>query len=173
LYDKYEFAIMKRDIELCKELQCEGISVGIQKEDGTIDTERFKRIVEWAYPMGVTCNRVFDAAPDPYKALEEIIAIGCERVLTSGQRSGAPLGMALLKELVQQGEGRIIIMPGAGVRANNVLELKTQTGATEFHTSARMVIPNRVSHQNPEILDIGDELISNEEELRRIVELIG
>jgi len=64
-------------------------------------------------------------------------------------------------------------MPGAGVRANNVLELKDQTGATEFHTSARMVIPNRVSHQNPEILDIGDELISNEEELKRIVELVG
>ena len=123
--------------------------------------------------MGVTCNRVFDAAPDPYKALEEIIAIGCERVLTSGQRSGAPLGMALLKELVHQGEGRIIIMPGAGVRANNVLELKNQTGATEFHTSARMVIPNRVAHQNPEILDIGDELISNEEELRKIVEWVG
>ncbi|HSB92989.1 MAG TPA: copper homeostasis protein CutC [Flavitalea sp.] len=172
-YDKHEFAIMKRDIELCKELQCEGISVGIQNEDGTIDTERFKRIVEWAYPMGVTCNRVFDAAPDPYKALEEIIELGCERVLTSGQRSGAPLGMALLKELVEQGAGRIIIMPGAGVRANNVLELKQQTGATEFHTSARMVIPNRVSHQNPEILDIGDELISNEEELRKIVELVG
>jgi len=173
LYDKYEFAIMKRDIELCKELQCDGISVGIQNEDGTIDVDRFKRIVEWAYPMGVTSNRVFDAAPDPYKALEQLIEIGCERVLTSGQRSGAPLGMALLKELVAQADGRIIIMPGAGVRASNVLELKEQTGATEFHTSARMVIPNRVSYQNPEVLDIGDELISNEDELRKIVELVG
>ena len=173
LYDKYEFAIMKRDIELCKEIGCDGISVGIQREDGTIDMERIKRIVEWAYPMGVTCNRVFDAAPDPYKALEEIIEIGCERVLTSGQRSGAPLGAALLAELVKQSAGRIIIMPGAGVRAANVFHLKEQTGATEFHTSARMVIPNRVSHQNPEILDIGDELIANEEELRKIVELIG
>src|SRR6185436_9073026 len=79
-YDEEEFAIMQKDILLCKELGCDGISVGIQLQNGNIDTERFKRIVEWAYPMGVTSNRVFDAAPDPFKALEEIIECGCERV---------------------------------------------------------------------------------------------
>jgi copper homeostasis protein len=171
-YDDDEFAIMKKDIETCKQLQCDGISIGIQKQNGEIDTERMKRVVEWAYPMGVTSNRVFDAAPDPFKALEELIECGCERILTSGQKSGAPEGIELLAKLVQHADNRIIIMPGAGVRSSNIERLISETGATEFHTSARISIPNNVSFQNPEILDIGGFYVANEEELRRIVAVL-
>jgi copper homeostasis protein len=137
-YDEDEFAIIKQDILLCKQMGCDGISTGVHLQNGEIDTERFKRIVEWAYPMGVTCHRVFYATPDPFKALEEIIDCGCERILTSGQRSSAPEGIELLADLVLRAEGRIIIMPGAGVRSSNIEKLISGTGATEFHTSARL-----------------------------------
>lgn len=167
-YDADEYAIMQKDILLCKELGCDGISIGVQLQNGEIDTERMKQVVEWAYPMGVTCNRVFDAAPDAFKALEELIACGCERILTSGQKSGAPEAIEILSKLVQQADNRIIIMPGAGVRSSNIAALLT-TGATEFHTSARKVVPNLVTHQNPEILDIGNVVIADAEELNRIV----
>ena len=171
-YDEDEFAIMRKDIVTCKELGCDGISVGIQNKDGTIDIERLKRIVEWAYPMGVTSNRAFDAAPDPFKALEDIISAGCERILTSGQKSGAPEGAKLLGELVKVADERIIIMPGAGVRSDNIQQLIEVTGAREYHTSARKVIPDNVTYQNPHILDIGKVVLANEDELRRIVALL-
>ncbi len=171
-YDDEEFSIMQKDILLCKELGCDGISVGIQLQNGSIDIERMKRIVEWAYPLGVTCNRVFDAAPDPLKALEEIIECGCERVLTSGQQSAAPEAIELLKKLVEQSSNRIIIMPGAGVRSSNIEQL-ISTGAAEFHTSARRINPNTVTHQNPAITDIGNPVIADEEELKKIVMILN
>lgn len=171
-YDDYEFAIIRRDIEMCKKVGCNGISVGIQKKSGEIDIERLKRIVEWAYPMGVTSNRAFDAAPDPHKALEDLIEAGCERVLTSGLQPSAPEGADLLKELVKQSEGRIIIMPGAGVRSSNVRALADHTGATEFHTSARIPVLPMADYQNPLVSDIGNNLIANEDELKRILEVL-
>jgi copper homeostasis protein len=168
-YDEDEFAIMKKDILLCKELGCDGISTGAQLQNGEIDTERMKRMVEWAYPMGVTCHRVFDRTPDPFKALEEIIACGCERILTSGQQSAAPDATEMLARLVQQANGRIIIMPGAGIRASNIEKLIKETGATEYHTSARITVPDLVTYQNPAILDSGNVVIANEEELKQLL----
>jgi copper homeostasis protein len=172
-YDEEEFAIMKQDILLCKQLGCDGISTGVHSQNGEIDTERLKRIVEWAYPMGVTCHRVFDATPDPMKALEEIITCGCERILTSGQKSTAPEGTELLAKLVQQAAGRIIIMPGAGVRSTNIESLISGTGATEFHTSARITAPDPVTFRNPAITDAGPWYIANEEELKKIMNVLN
>lgn len=172
-FDDDEFAIIKQDILLCKQLGCDGISTGISKLNGEIDTERLKRMVEWAYPMGVTCHRVFDATPDPLQALEEIIACGCERVLTSGQKPSAPEGIDLLAGLVQQADGRIAIMPGAGVRSGNIETLVNGTGATEYHTSARMKAPDPVTFRNPAILDATDWYIANEEELRKIMDVLN
>ena len=172
LYDEEEFAIIKQDILLCKQLGCDGISTGVHTQNGEIDTERLKRIVEWAYPMGVTCHRVFDAAPDPFQALEAIITCGCERILTSGQKSAAPEGIDLLAKLVQQADGRIIIMPGAGVRASNIETLINGTGATEFHTSARIAAPDPVTYRNPAIADAGQWYVANEEELNKIMSVL-
>lgn len=173
LYDEEEFAIIKQDILLCKQLGCDGISTGVHLQNGEIDTERLKRIVEWAYPMGVTCHRVFDATPDPFKALEEIIDSGCERILTSGQKTAAPDGIDILAELVQRANGRIIIMPGAGVRSSNIEALITGTGATEFHTSARIVAPDPVTFRNPAIADATNWYIANEEELNKIIGILN
>ena len=172
-YDDDEYAIMKYDIEFCKQAGCDGISVGIQKQNGEIDTERLKRIVEWAYPMGVTCNRAFDAAPDPFKALEDVILCGCERILTSGQKSAAPDAGEVLGALVKQADERLVIMPGAGVRSSNIEKLMRESGAREYHTSARKVVENNVSHQNPEILDIGNVYLADESELRKILSLVN
>lgn len=172
-YDENEFAIIKQDILLCRQLGCDGISTGVHLQNGEIDTERLKRIVEWAYPMGVTCHRVFDATPDPFKALEEIIDCGCERILTSGQKSAAAEGIDMLAQLVKQADGRIIIMPGAGVRSSNIETLIKGTGATEFHTSARIAAPDPVTFRNPAIADAGDWYIANEEELKKILSILN
>jgi copper homeostasis protein len=171
IYSEEEFEVIRKDIMICKELGCDGISVGVQKSSGEIDIDRFKRIVEWAYPMGVTSNRVFDTAPDPVIALEQLIQAGCERVLTSGQRSAAPLAIPLLTALVKQANGRISIMPGAGIKSSNLPSLLA-TGALEYHASARKVVPNVVAHQNPEVLDYGTPVIADLEELKKLVEIL-
>jgi copper homeostasis protein len=172
-YNEDEFAIMKHDILMCKQIGCNGISIGVQRQNGEIDIERMHRIVDWAYPMGVTCNRAFDSTPDPLKALEDIINCGCERVLTSGQKSAAPDAADLLAQLVQQADGRIIIMPGAGVRASNIEKLIRETGAVEFHTSARMTVPDTIQYSNPQVRDAGNIYLANEEELRKIVDILN
>src|SRR4029078_1698738 len=125
--------LMKRDILICRDLGCDGISVGAQKINGEIDTDMLKRIVECAGSMGVTCNRAFDCAPDPFKALEDIIICGCERILTSGLRSAAPDAGALLGQLVKAAGNRIIIMPGAGIKSTNIRPLVRESDAKEYH----------------------------------------
>lgn len=171
-YSDEEFDILKEDIMMCRELGCDGISVGISTITAEIDTERFKRIVQWAGPMGVTCNRVFDCAPDPIKALEDIIACGCERVLTSGQKSAAPDAAPLLKQLVGQAGDRIIIMPGAGVNSRNIAQLRDASGAREFHSSARKAAPNPVTYINTEVSDYGHVYMADEEEVRAMIEAL-
>jgi len=168
-YDQEELDIIKQDILISRELGCDGISVGVQKSNGEIDTERMKRIVEWAGPMGVTCNRAFDAAPDPLRALEDIISCGCERILTSGQKTAAPDAAILLAELVQLAGDRIIIMPGAGVKSSNIGQLIEQTGASEYHASARIIAANPVSYFNLRVNDYGNVYIADEKELRAML----
>lgn len=172
-YDENEYAIIKKDIEICKELGCNGISVGTQTINAEIDTEWLKRIVEWAGPMGVTCNRAFDGTPDPYKALEDIIACGCERVLTSGQKSAAPDAGDILGKLVLQSAGRIIIMPGAGVNSSNLQQLIEESGATQFHASARAKAENPLTYINTRISDYGNVYISCEDEVRAMVTILN
>ena len=168
-YDDDEFEIVRKDIGICKELGCDGISVGIQTIDSQIDVERLKKIVQWASPMGVTCNRAFDAAPDPLSALEDIIGTGCERILTSGQAEGAPMAGKLLGQLVQQAGDRIIIMPGAGINSGNIRQLVKESGAREYHGSARKILPNPVTYINRQIADYGNVYISDEEEVRKVI----
>ena len=168
-YDKYDLKIVEQDIKMCKELGCDGVSVGLQKIDGTIDIENLKRFVEWASPMGVTCNRAFDATPDMYQALEDIIAAGCERILTSGQKTAAPDAGEILGKLVKQAGHRIIIMPGAGIKSGNIKKLMQESGAKEYHGSARVMLPNPMSYQNPEVTDAGNIYMADEEELIKII----
>lgn len=168
-YDSDEIEILKQDIAVCKELGCDGISIGVQKIDGQIDVERLREFVELAYPMKVTCNRAFDATPDPFKALEDIIDAGCERILTSGQKSGAPEAGEILGQLVKAAGDRIIIMPGAGIRASNIKKLMEESGAKEYHGSVRKATVNPMSFSNPLVTDFGNVYLPDEEELRGIL----
>lgn len=148
LYSEIEFEVMKADIQICKNLGCDGVVIGMLNSDGTVDKQRCKELVDIAQPMGVSFHRAFDRTKDPFKALEDIISIGCERILTSGQKSVATDGAALLNELVKQANGRIIIMPGSGVRSDNVENLVKKTNATEFHTSARTYTDSKMEFIN-------------------------
>jgi copper homeostasis protein len=136
IYSEEEYRVMLRDVELCRHLGCNGVVIGILNQDGSIDKRRNARLVELAYPMGVTFHRAFDEAIHPGKALEDIIAIGCERILSSGQHASAEEGSIVLRELIGQADQRIIIMPGSGVRSSNLADIHAKTGAAEFHSSA-------------------------------------
>ena len=171
-YTPDEYQMIKADIMACRSLHCDGISVGTQTIQGEIDTDWLKRIVEWAGPMGVTCNRAFDGTPDPFKALEDIIACGCERVLTSGQQTAAPDAAGLLGQLVQQAGSRIVIMPGAGVKSANLAKLVRASNATEYHSSARVAAPNPLTYINTAVNDYGHVYIADEEELRKMVAIL-
>lgn len=172
-YDSSELDIVKNDILMCKDLQCNGVSVGVQLLNGEINVEAMKKVVEWAYPMGVTCNRAFDATPDMFQALEDLIQSGCERVLTSGQATAAPEAGAILSKLVQQAGDRISIMPGAGIKSSNIKQLIKESGAWEFHGSARTLLPNPMSHSNPNVTDAGSVYVSDPVELKRIIQLLN
>ena len=137
LYNKDEFEIMKNDIKLAKDLGCEGIVIGLLNMDGTIDTTRTSELINLAYPLDVTFHRAFDRCKDPFLALEELIEIGCQRILTSGQKPTVSEGVDLIAELNRKADDRIIILPGSGVRKENIKMLAEKTGCVEFHSSLR------------------------------------
>jgi|SRR5450432_3787819 copper homeostasis protein len=147
-YDEEEFIMMKSEILLCKELGCEGVVIGMLKQDGSIDKEHCKRLAAMAYPMGVTFHRAFDRVSNPFEAMEDIITVGCERILTSGHKPVATEGAQLLDELIRQANDRIIIMPGSGIRAANIAEVAKKTGAVEFHSSAKIKINSDMLYTN-------------------------
>lgn len=148
LYTDDEFNMMKDDILLCRQLGFAGVVTGLLNADGTIDKKRTARLVETAYPMEVTFHRAFDRTNDAFTALEDVIDTGCERILTSGRVPDAPSGAGLIKQLVEAADERIIIMPGSGVRAASLEALIQQTGATEYHSSAKTAIGSTMQYRN-------------------------
>ena len=137
LYSEDEFRSMQYDIEVVKSLGFEGVVIGMLLANGQIDLARTALLRERAYPLEVTFHRAFDRCIDPSKALEELISIGIDRLLTSGQCLTAPEGVDCIAALQSQANGRIVIMPGSGVRPDNVQALKEKTGCHEFHSSLR------------------------------------
>ncbi|MFY0629350.1 MAG: copper homeostasis protein CutC [Flavobacteriaceae bacterium] len=133
-YSNEEFEIMKTNIQLCKELGIAGIVSGILQKDNTIDIKRTQELIELSKPMSFTFHRAFDWVPNPTKALEQLSKLGVDRVLTSGQNSSAEKGIALLKELSEQGNGSICILPGGGVSSKNA-SLFLKEGFPEIHAS--------------------------------------
>lgn len=173
LYSEEEFRIIQKDISICKQLGCDGVVIGMLNPDGCVDKARTRRLVELAYPMEVTFHRAFDRVRDPYEALEDIIEAGCTRILTSGLKPRALEGAFLLKQLVEQANERICIMPGSGVRANNVLEIAKQTGAREFHSSARTEKSSQMQYFNPDMNEDLKEPLLNEAEVKNILNLLA
>jgi copper homeostasis protein len=173
LYTDLEFKVMKADISYCIEAGCDGIVIGMLNPDGTIDKERCAELVTMAkqWGMGVTFHRAFDMSSDMFQALEDIIEIGCERILTSGGKSTAMEGSRTLAELIEKAAGRIIIMPGCGISETNVADLVHFTGAKEVHSSARVRVESKMSHKNDRIImgdNYGDEYSSDVTDAGRV-----
>ena len=149
LYSKEEFEIMMHDVLLCKELGFEGVVMGLLNVYGTIDLDRMAQLIDTAYPLEVTFHRAFDRCLDPGAALEQLVGLGCERILTSGQQPTAPEGIQLIASLQAQAANRIVIMPGSGVRADSIIDLATQTCCVEFHTSLRSLKKSAMEFVHP------------------------
>jgi len=162
LYTKDEFEIMKNDIKLCKELGCEGIVIGLLNMDGTIDMIRTSELIELAYPLEVTFHRAFDRCKDPFVALEELIEIGCQRILTSGQKPTVSEGVDLIAELNKKADDRIIILPGSGLRKDNIKMLAEKTGCIEFHSSLRGKAKSNMQFIHPAFADSAESYSNNE-----------
>jgi copper homeostasis protein len=171
LYTEEEFEIMLHDVKLCKQLGCDGIVVGMLLSDGNIDVKRTAAIVDISYPMGVTFHRAFDRCKDPGVALEALISMGCERLLTSGQQPAAPEGVKLISALNKQSAGRIIIMPGSGVRKENIKMLAQETGCTEFHSSLRGKIKTEMDFIHPAFGNSPESYSNNAIDEREVGEL--
>jgi copper homeostasis protein len=161
LYTTAEFEIMLQDVKLCKQLGCDGIVIGLLNIDGTVDRMRTAALIEVAYPLGVTFHRAFDRCKEPFEAMEQLIEIGCERILTSGQQPSVVDGVELVAELNKTADDRIIIMPGSGVRQENIKMLAEKTGCLEFHSSLRGKERSKMGFVHEEFKDSGESYLNN------------
>lgn len=151
LYSESELREMVYDIQAAKELGADGLVFGCLRPDGSVDMEAMSVLMEAAGDTPVTFHRAFDHTNDPFKALEDIISLGCTRILTSGCRPTALEGAELLAGLVEKAGDRIIIMPGCGVREGNIAEIARLSGAREFHFSARESVQSGMFFRNPDV----------------------
>ncbi|MEI2739703.1 MAG: copper homeostasis protein CutC [Chitinophagaceae bacterium] len=168
LYARDEFEIMLQDVKLCKQLGCDGVVIGLLNMDGSIDVVRAGQLVEAAYPLGVTFHRAFDRCKDPFEALEQLIEIGCERILTSGQQPSVVDGVELVAELNKKAGERIIIMPGSGVRKENIKMLAQKTGCIEFHSSLRGKESSKMSFIHDAFSDSGESYMNNTIDIQEV-----
>ena len=143
VYSDLEFEVMKNDIEVCKELNVDGVVLGILNQDGNIDIKRTRELVELAGDMEVTFHRAFDLSRDPVDCLEQVIDTGAARVLTSGWNQNVDLGLDTLRKLNKQSDSRIIILAGGGVNKGNIQGIIEQVGLKECHFSAKRPMENK------------------------------
>ena len=156
-YSAAEFEVMRRDIKMAKSWGANGVVVGILKPDGTIDADRTRALVEAAHPLSVTFHRAFDVTRDPFEALETLIGLGINRVLTSGQEPSVLEGLDLIAALVEQARDRIVVMPGGGITERNIAKIVAGSGAREFHFAALGPAAGRMAYRNPRVF-MGGEL---------------
>lgn len=138
VYSPNDVDAMVADIITAKTAGASGVTIGALTVDGDIDSSSMRRMIAAAKPeLEVTFHRAFDVCRSPSEALEILIELGCDRVLSSGQAASSIEGADLLATLISQAAGRIEIMPGGGVRPDNIQALQKSTGARHFHSSAR------------------------------------
>jgi copper homeostasis protein len=140
-YSEREFAAMKREISVARDLGMEGVVFGVLRADSLVDVERTAELVQWARPLEVTFHRAFDSTPDPLVALEDVISTAATRILTAGGAARVPEGTGTLQKLVNAAGSRIVIMPGGGLDAANIAKAVTETQAREFHSGLGSVLP--------------------------------
>jgi copper homeostasis protein len=136
LYDEPELAVMADDIDAVKEAGADGIVLGLLRPDGSIDRERTEALIARARPLAVTFHRAFDVSRDAFAGLDTLIALGVDRLLTSGQEPSVLQGAPLIRALIERAAGRIVVMPGGDITARNVERILAETGARELHFAA-------------------------------------
>ncbi len=160
VYWDAEFSEMRRSIAEAKESGMDGVVLGVLTKDHRVDVARTRELVEFAKPLPVTYHRAFDEAAHLHQALEDVIKTGAQRILTSGGAKSAPKGVARIAGLVATAGDRIIVVPGAGINASNILQVAQQTGASEFHSGLSTSLP------------YGSDYKKFEKEVRKLAEAI-
>ncbi|MEZ4617802.1 MAG: copper homeostasis protein CutC [Caldilineaceae bacterium] len=147
-YSADEFAVMQEDVAQAKALGADGVVIGLLHPDGTVDKERSAALIARARPLSVTFHRAFDMTVDPHQALEDLITLGVDRVLTSGQENSALVGLVLIRQLAEQAGDRIVVMPGGGINEENVATVVQRSGVREVHLSARKLVESAMTFRN-------------------------
>ncbi|WP_158751900.1 copper homeostasis protein CutC [Acidobacterium sp. S8] len=178
LYTDAEFLSMQHDIRIAKELGADGIVLGLLRADGSVDAERTKQLVEIAHPLPVTFHRAIDVSRDLLEALEAVISTGVVRVLTSGGASSVVDGAAMVAKMVEEAGDRIIIMPGCGITAENVLSVIEATDAQEVHIALEDEMQSGMHFRKAEIPMGGVEgreylrFVTPEDAVRNVVKIL-
>ena len=178
LYNESEVATMEQDIIAARQCGADGVVIGALTAEGDVDVQVCNRLIKAAEGMSITFHRAFDMCRNPFLALEDIISLGCHRILTSGQAASAYAGITLIKQLVEAAQGRISIMPGCGVNATNATAILNSTGCYEIHASARTSVESRMQYRHNGVSmgssdnDEYAHMESNEILIRQIVESI-
>ncbi len=144
-----ELESMLEDVAHLRACGADGIVTGVLTPDGDVDATAMQALIEAAGPLPVTCHRAFDMARDPFAALETVIVLGCARILTSGAAASVVDGQPRIRELTAKAGARILVMPGGGVRADNVAALIRATGVREVHFSASAPVDGPMRFRNP------------------------
>jgi copper homeostasis protein len=180
LYSPVEFETMLKDISTAKKLGADGIAVGVLTSDGHVDEARMKKIMKSAGTMSVTFHRAFDCVADQAAAMEKLIELGVDRILTSGLKKSAYKGKEIIARIVQKAGERIIIMPGSGIDEKNIEELVNVTKAKEYHLSGKSVIKSEMNFLNTEInfsssslIPSGDYIESDQSKIKAVIEIIN
>ncbi|MGD8329476.1 MAG: copper homeostasis protein CutC [Acidobacteriota bacterium] len=151
VYNRRELAIMERDIEAVRGAGAVGVVLGCLTPKGDVDRPATRTLMQETGDLSVTFHRAFDVCRDPHDALESLIDLGVDRVLTSGQQPSAPQGLELIADLVRAADSRITVMPGVGIDAGNILRVATATRAREFHVYTERARPSTMSHRKDNI----------------------
>ncbi len=157
LYSDVEFDVMRREIDMARTHRADGVVFGVLRPNGTVDVSRTRELIDRARPLVVTFHRAFDVTRDPFEALDTLMELGVERVLTSGQEASALEGVDLLRRLVERAGDRLIVMPGGGIHERSLPRILRETGAREVHVTGTRTIESGMTFHNPRCF-MGGEL---------------
>ena len=178
LYSAMEFKIMRQDILQAKSLGAAGVVLGILTADGRIDVERTRELVQLARPMQVTFHRAFDRSANLLQSLEDVIATGADRILTSGGATVVTAGTEQAAAVFRQAAGRIAIMAGSGVNASNVRSIMQRTGILHYHASLRKPMESAMQFHNQQTriasgpADEYTRFTVHEEDVRQCIDML-
>ena len=179
LYSEAEFEVMKRNTAMMRQHDIMGVVFGMLNADGTIDRNRMRELIDLARPLKVTCHRAFDMCRDPFEAIDILLELGVDRLLTSGQELTASKGMGLIAKLQQHVGDEMILMPAVEVTVENVAEIIATTKVREVHVGSNVEspIPSGMRYQNPRV-SMGDDTSLDEfamatTDAKKVAELIS